>query len=84
MKRNSCVGVCVQSVCGDIGEAKTVIVLSIMRKKVKRMDNGIFYEAIINTQHYPEYFNTTIWNKFSDFELFLMFCALFMKEGEAE
>lgn len=48
------------------------------------MDNGTFYEAIINTQHYPEDFNTTIWNKFSDFELFLMFCVLFMKEGNRE
>lgn len=44
MKRNSCVGVCVQSVCGDIDVTKTVIVLSIMRKKVKRMSNNDDYE----------------------------------------
>lgn len=46
------------------------------------MDNGISYEAIINTPHCPEDFNTTFWNEFSDFELFLMVCALFMKEGD--
>lgn len=45
------------------------------------MDDRVFYEAIVNTPHCPEDFNTTIWDKLSDSELFLMFCALFMKEG---
>ena len=48
------------------------------------MDNGIFYEAIIHMPHCSEDFNATIWDKLSDFELFLIFCALFMKEGNED